>query len=220
MVKSGFLKFEVQALASESDRVRLGVRSALGHSPGPFTLSPSEFAGESQKMYWFEPGQKLQVEVPGFGSMAITGQFIDHMPTLLSRIEHDRLDPKADELRIYAPLLLRDNRTVFDFKRLPLIADHGCKAVQVYEPGLGRYIYSLVPLRGAVQAKVEESRISYELDGDKYQLVTGAPVALADHVWVLHQPQYKPSQDSAGPDDAFFGGAISPKRLSDLLAAN
>jgi hypothetical protein len=168
----------------------------------------------------FEPGQELKIEVPGFGPMTITGQFFDHLPTFLARMENDKMDPRAEELRIYSPLLLRDNRVVFDFEYLPLIADRGIKAVQVYEPGLGRYIYSLVPLRGAVQAKVEESRISYELDGHKYQLLTGAPVALVDHVWVLHQPQYKPSQDFSGRDDTFSGGAISPKRLSDLLVSN
>jgi hypothetical protein len=222
MFKSGFLKYEVQALATEGDRVHLGLRSELVKSPGPFItyLSVSEFAGEPQEKYWFEPGQKLEIKIPGFGLMTITGQFFDHVPTLLSRLENDRLDPKADELRIYSPLLLRDNKTVFDFEYLPLVADHGFKAVEVYEPGLGRYIYSLAPLRGAVQGKVEESRISYELDGHKYQLLTGAPVALVDHVWVLHQPQYKPSQDSSRRDDAFFGGTVDPKRLTDLLVSN
>ena len=220
-VKSGFLEFDVQVLATESGRVQLGVRSTLVTSTNRFTVDTfSEFASEPHEKYWFEPGKNLEIEVPGFGPMTITGQFIDHMPTFLARMENDKLDPKANELRIYSPLLLRDNRVVFDFEYLPLIADDGVKAVQVYEPGLGRYIYSLVPLRGAVRGRVEESRISYELDGHKYQLLTGAPVALVDHVWVLHQPQYKPSQDSSGRDDSSFGGAISPNRLSDLLVSN
>lgn len=67
--------------------------------------------------------------------------------------------------------------------------------------------------------KVEVSRISYELDGHKYQLVTGAPVARVDHVWVLHQPQYKPSRDSSLRDDKSFFATVSPKRLSDLLVS-
>jgi hypothetical protein len=121
--------------------------------------------------------------------VAISGQLIDHMPSFLAMVESDRLDPNADELRIYSPLLLRDNRTVLDFQGAILLADEDLKAVEMYQPGLGHYIYSLAPLRGAVQGKVEVSRIRYELDGHTYRLVTGAPVARVDHVWVLHQPQ-------------------------------
>ena len=221
-IKSAFLEYDVQVLTTESGRVQLGVRSALVRSTNNrFTEDTfSEFSTEPHEKYWFEPGQELKIEVPGFGPMTITGQFFDHLPTFLARMENDKLDPRADELRIYSPLLLSDNKTVFDFEYLPLIADRGFKAVEVYDPGLGRFIYSLAPLRGAVQAKVEESRISYELDGHKYQLLTGAPVALVDHVWVLHQPQYKPSQDSPRRDDTFFGGTVDPKRLSDLLGSN
>lgn len=222
MVKSGFVEHEVQVLGDEGGRVQLGVRSRFVTPPGPesFTLSVAEFADLPQQKYWFEVGQRLQAEIPGFGLLTITGEFMDHIPTTLSLFENNQMEPKANELRVVSPLLLRDNRTVFDFQSVTLIADHDYKAVEMYEPGLGRYIYSLSPLRGAVEAKVDGSRITYELDGHRYQLLTGALVSRADHVWVLQQPQYKLSQDSPGRDDASFGGTVDPKTLRDLLVSN
>lgn len=222
MVKSGLVEYEVEVLGDEGGRMQLGVRSRFVTPPGPesFTLSAAEFADLPQQKYWFEVGQRVQAEIPGVGLLTITGEYLDHIPTTLSLFENNQLEPRANELRITSPLLLRDNRTVFDLQSMILLADHDFKAVEMYEPGLGRYIYSLAPLRGSVEGKVEGSRISYELDGHKYQLLTGAPVTRASRVWVLQQPQYKLSQDSSARDDASFGGTVDPKTLRDLLVSN
>ncbi len=219
MANSGLLMYEIRVLGSESGRIQLGVRSKFqNHPTGPVTFNITEFAREPQRRYWFEPGQQLDLEVPALGTMAVTGEFMDHMPTRLSIADNNELDPRADELRISSPLLLRDNTTVFDFDGMISIADHNIPAVQVYEPGLGRYIFSLLPLPGAVQAKVADSRISYEIGGHKYQLLTGSPISRAEYAWVLQQPNYRPSQDSTGQrDDQPFSGSVDPKHVGDVV---
>ncbi len=223
MVKPGFVEYEVQVLGDEGGRVQLGVRAGFVPRPGPesFTFSAAEFADDPQQKFWFEPGERLQAEVPGFGLLTITGEFMDHIPTTLSLSENNQLEPRANELRIVSPLLLCDKRIVFDLQSMTILADHDGEAVLVYEPGLGRYIFSLTPLRGAVKGIVDESRISYEVDGHKYQLLTGAPVTRADHVWVLRQPQYKLSQDDPSiSDDHSLGGTVDLKSLGDLEISN
>ena len=57
-------------------------------------------------------------------------------------------------------------------------------------------------MKGAVQAHVEMNRISFEVDGHAWVLVNGAPISRADQLWVLHQPEFKPAEES---DGATFG---------------
>ena len=58
-------------------------------------------------------------------------------------------------------------------------------------PGEGRFLVSLLPMKGAVEAHVDLGRISFEEGGHSWELVNGVPVCRADHVWVLHQSELK-----------------------------
>jgi hypothetical protein len=51
-------------------------------------------------------------------------------------------------------------------------------------------------MKGAVEAHVAFSRISFEEGGHSWELVNGIPVCRADHLWVLRQPNFK--QNVAG----------------------
>jgi len=46
--------------------------------------------------------------------MTVTGELMDHMPSLISA--NSELDPKQGELRVVSPVLIRDQRVVFDFE--------------------------------------------------------------------------------------------------------
>jgi hypothetical protein len=217
-VNSAPLFYEFRVLGREGDRIHLGIRAMLGNASGG-TANNAKFASEPQKQYWFEPGQTLEIEVTGLGAITVTGEFMDHMPSVPGGDEV--LDPKPDELRVVSPLLVRDNKVVLDFAGMTLIADTGARGVQMYKSGLGRYVLSLSPLKGAAEGKVEQSRIFFGMDGHAYQLLTGAPVARSERVWVLYQPQYKPSRESPGQgDDSDFGGGVELKKLGDLVVQN
>jgi len=49
-----------------------------------------------------------------------------------------------------------------------------------------------LPMKGAVEAHVLQGRISFEEGGHSWELLSGVPVCRADHIWVLHQPDFKP----------------------------
>ena len=46
-------------------------------------------------------------------------------------------------------------------------------------------------MKGAIEAHVAFSRISFEEGGHSWELVNGVPVCRADHVWIIHQPDFK-----------------------------
>jgi hypothetical protein len=217
-VNSAPLFYEFRVLGRNGDRIHLGVRAKWG-TPSNGSASTAELASERQQQYWFEPGQKLEVGVVGLGAITVTGEFMDHMPSIPAGDEV--LDPEPDELRVVSPLLVRDNKVVLDFAGMTLIADTRAQGVQMYKSGLGRYLLSLSRLKGAAEGKVEQSRIFFEMDGHAYQLLTGAPVARSKRVWVLYQPQHRPSSESPGQaDDRDFGGGVELGKLGDLVVQN
>ena len=137
---------------------------------------------------WFEPGESLKVDVPEVGTITLKGEWIDHMPIL------GKLDPGPTELRFGSPLLLKDQRVIGDLSSVldgMFSQDQQDWAMVFIIPGEGRFLVSLLPMKGAVEAHVDLGRISFEEGGHSWELVNGVPVCRADHVWVLHQPDLK-----------------------------
>src|SRR5207249_1303419 len=151
------------------------------------------------------------------GNVEITGEYLDHLPTIGSRPE-ETLDPQSNEVRIASPVLVRGKEVVFNLAGLSAIGDSRVMkdpAVMIYFPREGRYIISTVPFEGAVQATVEPGQIKFGLDGDDYILLTAMPTTRLEHVWVTHDPQYRLSEHMKGGSDD--GSAITVATLSKLL---
>ena len=73
-----------------------------------------------------------------------------------------------------------------------------------YVPGDGIYELSLSQLPGALQGHAENNRLTFTVDGKQLTLLTGAPIARSDQVWVLHTAHVKP----AGPHSGVIGSEV------------
>ncbi|MGB9433302.1 MAG: hypothetical protein WBQ89_13750 [Candidatus Acidiferrum sp.] len=73
--------------------------------------------------------------------------------------------------------------------------------VWIYSPGEGRFLFSPAPFKDAIEGSVFDSRIKFSVDGQDYLLLTAVPITRATHVWVKHDPRYKPSEHNAGERD-------------------
>jgi hypothetical protein len=133
----------------------------------------------------------------------VTGEWFDHMPAFIGTSIHD-LDPGPEELRVTGPLLLGGKQVLGDLEGGTAIADKASQGVVIYMPGEGRFILALTPVHGAVQARVDLNRISFEDGGRSYVFLTGAPVTRGQHIWVLHEAHFKPL--APADDNAFIGG--------------
>jgi hypothetical protein len=185
---------QFQLLARSGDRVQLGFRSKAT----PFTatngrMSIFEVMSQPQAQYWFEPGETLKIDMQSVGTFAVTGEWMDHMPFFYRNpdLMGETMDPNADELRLVSPLLLRDKQVITDVSATAIATAPG-DAVFVYIPPLGRYVISLEPMKGAVEANVSLNRITFEMNGQENVFVAGAPVTRAHTVWVLYEPDFKP----------------------------
>jgi hypothetical protein len=174
-------------ISTDGDRIELGVRAKAGPDV------PSSTAGLNQlpeTPYWFEPGEKLHVDVQGGGPMLISGELLDHMPPYLA-IMGGQLDPDPGELRFVDPVLLRGKKVLYDFEGITVSGAGKDEGVELCAPQNDRYEISLSRLRDAAEGTVQGSRISFTLNGQPHEFLTGAPVTRANRVWILYLPNDK-----------------------------
>src|SRR5271154_166673 len=124
--------------------------------------------------------------------------------------------PDRGELRLISPVLLQGKTVVMDSDGSAASVDNGnTGAVYIYAPGVGRFVISLYPLDGAIEGRIDWTRIRFEMNGKPYQFVTGSPIADAERVYILRDPNYRPSMESPGArDDQPFIGASDLSALS------
>lgn len=185
--KDNMVGYEFTMLSKNGNQVELGVRTDVRAPETSF--STGDIAKTPQATYLFEPGETLKLNVAGVGTTHVTGEWTDHVPVFPG--EHHDLDPGPNELRVISPLLLKGKQVVADREGDSTSASSG-QGIYIYSSTIGRYLISLSPMQGAVQAHVVLNRISFQWDGDDYVFVTGAPVTRSNQqVWVLYEKDYK-----------------------------
>lgn len=192
------LFYAVKALKKDGNRVLLSIRAKV--TPiGPAGFGPDTASTLPETQSWFTPGQTLAVPATGELNLALTGDWADHIPVTLAGRE--LLDPGPDEIRLTSPLLLKNNMVVGDMGKMIADTDTAGEGVWFYVPGEGRFTLAPMPLAGAVPATVQLNRVSFEIEGQIYVVVTGMPVTRAKKLWVLHDAAYKPSAEAEqGPE--------------------
>jgi hypothetical protein len=192
-VGSRFLAYTVFLGSRDGSRVQLGIYTNT-YAPGATPGSPESQSGSS-RWIWFEPGKPLKFDVPQVGTLTLEGEWMDHIPIL------NTLNPIPNEIRLLMPLLLKDNVVVGDLSSWIngiLSLDLLDEAFGFDVSGQGRFLLSQLPMKGAVEAHVAQGRITFEEGGHSWELLSGVPVCRADHIWVLHQPDFKPK--TVGPN--------------------
>jgi hypothetical protein len=197
-----FAGFQFELLARSGDRVQLGFRSKANplSADGHNRMGGADVRSQPQSQYWFEPGKTLTIDMQDVGTFAVTGEWMDHTPVFYHNpaLMGETMDPNAEELRLVSPLLLRNKEVIADMSDTAKATAPG-DAIFVFSPPLGRYLISLEPMKGAVEANVHLNRITFEMNGQEEAFVAGAPVTRAHTVWVLYEPDFKPpSPDMRG----------------------
>lgn len=113
-----------------------------------------------------------------------------HVPVMATDLES--LLPEPGEFRLFCPVLVRDNELLVNIGSMASSTETD-PATALYSPGLGRFVLSSVPFQGAIEARLQFSKISFTLEGKSYLLLTGAPITRSGRVWVLHQPEWRPT---------------------------
>ena len=205
-MNGGSLVYDVKLLSKEGNRLALRVRTKFNadSTAGSF----SEQDSVPQRQYWFEPGQTLAVDVPGLGDIKLTGEWTDHVPALLS--ETQSIDPEAGEFRMVSPLLLKGKVVAGDMEGGSVFIDKPEEGVDLYIPGQGRFEFLRTPFDGATKAEVKLNRITFNINGEPYTILTGTPVSRGSDIWVRLTTDYKPKRT------ALAGGYIGSTTRSEV----
>lgn len=206
----GTLALGIRFLAKQGDKIMLGIRSQfLFHTPNGFNVSTGNLTNLSMEQYEVHPGQTLDVDIAGLGEAKLTAELLDYMP-VLPMSPHESIDPGEDELPMISPLLLRSREAVIDMAGSSATGRGKHGAVWIYALGVGRLIVSAENFQGAVKGEASQSRVDFEIGGERYQLLAGAPITRARDVWVQLDPNF---QFQASPE-----GALGYAPLRALLA--
>jgi hypothetical protein len=208
--------FEFRVISKQGDRIELGLRAKFLTGVG--SLSSEETERLPEATYWFQPGEKLEAKMEESEPMSVTGELMDHMPTSLAVGGDEQLDPNPNEVRFVVPVLVRGKDVVYDFDGMTVMSDEKGHGLELYVPHDGRYLVSLAPLEGGVEGQIHDSRVTFELTGQSYQFLTGAPVARGERIWILRLPDGKDS--SEGDEHAFVSSVPMTQYLAKTPAKN
>jgi hypothetical protein len=143
----------------------------------------------------------MKFSISGLGDVEVTAEFTSR-DSMTALVPEERFAPAPDEFRLISPVLVRGDRVLANMVGLSAMgrvldndADH---AYMLYAPEFGRIILSPTPFERGVEGKIEGSYLSFAKDGQSYSLLTGAPIAAKERIWVLCQPGWRPSEGSSG----------------------
>ncbi len=189
---SSSLSYNIRVIARDGDRIKLGAQSSYRESSGQndHGMSWEQFRKLPEETYFFTPGDRLEIPVSGTGPIEVTGEWMDHMPPMPVT---PNMDPKAGELRIFSPVLLKAKNVVIDMEGGSATGvDTGRDGVVLYGQGEGRFEFGLSPFKGAIEAKISQNRMTFKIDGQPYTLITGAPISRSEVAWVRRDARSVP----------------------------
>lgn len=161
------------------------------------------------------PGVPLKVAIGDSGTLTLHGEWSDHIPPQFG-MGIKSIDPNANELRIQQPVLLKGDLRIGEIDGMADALSGFDASVYLVFPKTGRYLFSLSPIQDAVEGRIDRNRISFEDHGTPYTLLTAAPIARQEKIWVKVEPGYKmpghPGSYGLGSVPSSPGKGISPYR--------
>jgi hypothetical protein len=201
--RDGLLLMNTRLTGKVGDSAQLRIRAKYVPGDGDAEVDYTEalFKDIPEKALSLQPGETQEVEVAGLGKIEVEGEYLDHIPPLVYRPQ-ETLDPDPKEFRIVAPVLVRDGQVIANTDGSSIDTGATDATLMLYVPGEGRYLVSLVPFESAVEGSVHLGKITFSLEGHDYLLLTSMPITVSEHVWVKHEPGFKPSEHMTRPSDA------------------
>lgn len=193
-LSSGSVILAARFVSKDNNRTEVGLRTRFipraQHVEGD---GEAELRDVPEQVLSFDSGESRQIEISGMGEIELTGNYLDHIPTLINRPD-EALDPQAGEFRVVAPVLIRDKQVIVSMDGTSIWNGTPDAALMLYVPGEGRYLISAAPFEGAVEGSVHLGQVEFALESHKYLLLTSMPITRSERMWIAHEPDFKPSE--------------------------
>jgi hypothetical protein len=136
----------------------------------------------------YVPGEPLQIPVEGGGTLVLKGYVADHQPKLAW---HMPVELNPNQLVLTSPVLISGDQVLAEYSGFAGIAEGEDEGLEVGVHSLGGLAIGLHQFPGAVQGKANWGRLTFQLNGTSYTLLSGSPITGGDQprtVWIGLNP--------------------------------
>lgn len=198
----------LQVSEIEGDNVYITLRSKqFPNSPEGKNLS-REMSDAPATQYTYKLGDVLQIPVAGGPDVKLQGIIAASSKGIPLWFDMP-VQPKENEISVRKGVLIRGGRVIAEMGGSASAAGgrtNTSPGVFAYLPQHGLFVIGLEPFNGAIEGTADYSQVQFEENGVKYMLLCASQItggAQPRRVWILHLPDYRPSQHEGQLDKGF-----------------
>lgn len=156
--------------------------------------------------YTYKPGQSLQIPVVGGGEVEMDGVIVASQRGVPGWYGFPS-QPGENQIVVRQGVLIRDRQVIAEMPgsgSATSTSGDSDAGFYAYAPGQGLFVVGLKPFDGAIMGSVDYGQIRFTENGVKYLLLSGSQLTGGSqprNIWVLHLPEYLPSQHNPQAND-------------------
>ena len=210
----------------EDGKVYLSLRLKRFDTLPDFKHLAEQMTNVSAATYVYQPGNVVRIPVSGGGEVEMEGVIVASQEGVPGWYGFPS-QPGENQIVVQQGVLIRDGRVIAEMPgsgSATAASSDSDAGFYAYAPGQGLFAVGLKPFHGAIVGSVDYGQIRFTENGAKYLLLSGSQLtggAQPRNIWVLHLPEYLPSQHDPQTNDGYvqFGTSSNLTRVLQEMGA-
>ncbi|MFI5125768.1 MAG: anti-sigma factor family protein [Candidatus Acidiferrales bacterium] len=210
----------------EDGKVYLSLRLKRFDTLPDFKHLAEQMTNVSAATYVYQPGNVVRIPVSGGGEVEMEGVIVASQEGVPGWYGFPS-QPGENQIVVQQGVLIRDGRVIAEMPgsgSATAASSDSDAGFYAYAPGQGLFAVGLKPFHGAIVGSVDYGQIRFTENGAKYLLLSGSQLtggAQPRNIWVLHLPEYLPSQHDPQTNDGYvqFGTSSNLTRMLQEMGA-
>lgn len=210
----------------EDGKVYLSLRIKRFDSLPDYKHLAEQMADVPAMNYVYQPGNVIPIPVTGGGEVEMEGLIVASSEGIPGWPKFSS-QPDENQIAVQQGVLIRDGQVIAEISKA---GTDGGKAngpnagFYLYVPGKGLLAVGLKPFDKAIAGSADYGQIRFTENAVKYLILSGSQITGGDQprtVWVLHVPDYLPSQHDPQAKDKYmlFGTSGAIDKTLDGMGA-
>lgn len=210
----------------EDGKVYLSLRLKRFDTLPDFKHLAKQMTNVSAATYVYQPGNVVRIPVSGGGEVEMEGVIVASQEGVPGWYGFPS-QPGENQIVVQQGVLIRDGRVIAEMPgsgSATAASSDSDAGFYAYAPGQGLFAVGLKPFHGAIVGSVDYGQIRFTENGAKYLLLSGSQLtggAQPRNIWVLHLPEYLPSQHDPQANNGYvqFGTSSNLARALQEMGA-
>ena len=210
----------------EDGKVYLSLRLKRFDTLPDFKHLAEQMSDVPATTYVYQPGDVVRIPVSGGGEVEMEGVIVASQEGVPGWYGFPS-EPGENQIVVQQGVLIRDGRVIAEMPgsgSATGASSDSDAGFYAYAPGQGLFAVELKPFHGAIMGSVDYGQIRFTENGAKYLLLSGSQLtggAQPRNIWVLHLPEYLPSQHDPQANDEYvqFGTSSNLTKVLQEMGA-